>query len=102
MGYDQKPSHDNQGLLQRFLTDEDFADEVTRDLKQLIENLNLVSEKLDRGDGTLSQIINDPQLYDAMNDIVVGINESKLLRWLVRNRQKAGIEKRFHEQGGER
>ncbi len=93
--------HANQGLLQRFLNDEDFADEVTRDLKQLIENLNLVSEKLDRGDGALGQIINDPHLYQAMDDIVVGINESKLLRWLIRNRQKSGIEKRFQEQGGD-
>ena len=92
--------HDRQGLLQRFFNDEDFADEVTGNLKQLIENLNLVSEKLDRGDGALGQIINDPHLYQAMNDIVVGINESKLLRWLIRNRQKTGIERRFREQGG--
>ena len=93
--------HDRQGLLQRFFNDEDFADEVTGNLKQLIENLNLVSEKLDRGDGALGQIINDPHLYQAMNDIVVGINESKLLRWLIRNRQKTGIERRFREQGGD-
>lgn len=90
--------HDNEGLLQRFLTDETFADEVSRDLRQLIENLNTISEKLDRGDGSAAQILNDPQLYQAMNDIVVGIDESKLLRWLVRNRQKAGIEKRYRDE----
>lgn len=93
--------HDNQGLLQRFLTDEAFADEVSRDLKELISNLNLVSGKLERGDGSVGQLINDPHLYQAMDDIVVGINESKLLRWLMRNRQKAGIEKRFDEAGGD-
>jgi hypothetical protein len=26
-----------------------------------------------------------------------GINESRLLRWLIRNRQQAGIEKRYDE-----
>lgn len=93
--------HDNEGLFQRFLSDEAFADEITKNLKELIENLNLVSGKLEKGEGTLGQIINDPHLYQAMNDIVVGINESKLLRWLIRNRQKTGIEKRFDEAGGD-
>jgi len=93
--------HDNEGLLQRFLSDEAFAAEITGNLKELIENLNLVSGKLEAGDGTLGLMISDPELYQAMDDIVVGINESKLLRWLVRNRQKAGIEKRFDAEGGD-
>ena len=36
-------------------------------------------------------------LYDAINDILVGIDESRLLRWLVRDRQKAGIKDRYEE-----
>ena len=30
-----------------------------------------------------------------MNDIIVGVDESAMLRWLVRNRQKKGIEERY-------
>ena len=30
--------------------------------------------------------------------VVVGIDESRLLRWLVRNRQQAGIRKRYREE----
>ena len=93
--------HDNQGLLQRFLTDTAYAEEVGDDLKELIRNLNLVSARLERGEGSLGQVLNDPHLYQAMDDIVVGINESKLLRWLIRNRQKAGIERRFDEAQGD-
>ncbi len=93
--------HDNEGLLQRFLTDEAFAEEVSEDLKQLVRNLNLVSSKLEQGEGSLGQILNDPHLYQAMDDIVVGINESKLLRWLIRNRQKTGIKKRFDDVDGD-
>ncbi len=55
------------------------------------DQLNEISVKLDRGDGTAAKLINDPQVYDAVNDIVIGVNESRLLRWLIRNRQKAGI-----------
>ena len=44
-----------------------------------------------------AQIINDPQLYQAMKDIVVGIDESAILRRLIRNRQKKGIEVRLEQ-----
>ena len=31
------------------------------------------------------------------NDVIVGVHESKFLRWLVRDRQKSGIKKRYDE-----
>ena len=43
-------------------------------------------------------LIDDPSVYEAINDVIVGIDESKLLRWLVRNRQKTGIKKRYSEE----
>ena len=36
--------------------------------------------------------------FDAANRLVVGIDESKLLRWLIRNRQRAGIKKQYDEE----
>ncbi len=88
---------DGDGLIAKLATDPEFAEQVSRELKQLVGNLNAISEKLNRGDGTLGMFINDPHLYEAIDDIVVGINESKLLRWLIRNRQKKGIETRYEE-----
>jgi phospholipid/cholesterol/gamma-HCH transport system substrate-binding protein len=87
-------------LLARLLSDEAYGAEVAAELKSLIENLNSIAAKLDRGEGSLGAMINDPQVYQALNDTLVGINESPLLRWLVRNRQQAGIEKRYREEGG--
>jgi hypothetical protein len=40
-------------------------------------------------------LINDPAVYESINDILIGINESQMLRWLIRNRQQKGIEKRY-------
>lgn len=82
-------------LLYRLLNDEDLGVEMTEDLKALLENLRRVSEKIEGGDGTIGKLIEDPQVYESVNDILVGVNESKLLRWLVRNRQKKGIEVRY-------
>ncbi|MGB5293530.1 MAG: MlaD family protein, partial [Thermoanaerobaculia bacterium] len=86
-----------EGLLPAMLNDEEMSRQIFGDLQQLLENLNLVSEKLANGDGTLGRLIEDPEIYEALNDIVVGVDESKMLRWLVRNRQKSGIKERYDD-----
>ena len=88
---------DGDGLLQRLLTDEAFAQSMSDDLEKLLDNLRAVSEQVAHGEGSLGQLIRDPDLYQAIDDVVVGVDESKFLRWLIRNRQKAGIKKRYQE-----
>jgi hypothetical protein len=51
---------------------------------------------VNRGEGTAGKFVSDPSVYESVNDILIGINESKLLRWLIRNRQEKGIEKRYN------
>ena len=87
-----------EGLLSTMLFDKEYGAEVRQDIQQMIMNLRVLSDRLEQGDGTLGQLINDPQVYEAMNDIIVGIDESKMLRWLVRNRQKSGIQVRYEDQ----
>ena len=56
-------------------------------------------DKLDRATGPSSiENVNDPAVFEAVNDILVGVNDSKLLRWLVRRNQKKGIKKRYREE----
>ena len=89
------------GLLPRLMKDEELANELETELRSLLKNLNEATEKLNRGDGTAAKLLNDPEVYDAISDILVGINESRMLRWLIRNRQKAGIRERYEDaQGG--
>lgn len=83
------------GLLGRMIKDEDFAHQLTDELQQLLQNLRVVSDRIAQSEGTLGLLISDPQVYEAMNDIIVGVDESSMLRWLVRNRQKKGIEERY-------
>jgi hypothetical protein len=53
--------------------------------------------KINTGEGTAGKLITDPSMYESINDILIGINESKLLRWLIRSRQQVGIERRVEE-----
>ena len=90
----------SNGLVDRLLTDEGMGERVSRDLEGIVSNLHQVAEKLNRGEGSAAKLINDPNIYDAVNDIIVGIDESPLLRWLVRSRQKKGIQKRYEDEAG--
>jgi phospholipid/cholesterol/gamma-HCH transport system substrate-binding protein len=86
---------EGEGLLHKLLGDEEYGRKISTDLNDLVENLKRLSEKLDGGNGTLGQFLENPEAYEALNDVLVGINESKTLRWLIRNRQKKGIKKRY-------
>ncbi len=88
---------DGEGLLPTLINDPEFGRQVASDLRQLTTNLKRVSDKLESGDGTVAQLINDPDAYQALTDILVGVNENKFLRWLVRGRQKKGIKERYQE-----
>ena len=90
----------NDSVANRLLTDEGMGQRVGRDLEAIVHDLASVAAKLDRGGGAAGMLINDPRIYDAVNDIVVGVNESRMLRWLIRSRQKKGIKARYEAAGG--
>lgn len=84
-----------EGLLPRLINDREYGDQTLREFQGLVSQLNDAARKVSEGEGTAGRLISDPSLYEAINDIVIGINESKLLRWFVRNRQQKGIETRY-------
>lgn len=86
-----------KGALPTLLHDEAFSREFTGNLRNLSRRLDSIARKLDEGQGTVGKLINDPAIFDAANHLVVGIDESRLLRWLIRDRQRSGIRKRYRE-----
>ena len=92
-----KDLSEGKGTIPRLVKDEQFSKEFLGDLQKLSRHLANVAAKLDSTDGTAGRLIADPSVYEAIDDILVGVNESKFLRWLIRDRQKSGIEKRYNE-----
>ncbi len=86
------------GLLPRLVYDEEYGRQVTGKVQEIVDRLSEASRKLTQGQGTASMLLNDPQIYDAVNDVIIGVNESRILRWLIRNRQKKGIERRYKDE----
>jgi phospholipid/cholesterol/gamma-HCH transport system substrate-binding protein len=89
-------AQNGQGLVPRLFNDKAYADQAMLQFSQLVGQLNLAVQKLNTGEGTAGKLISDPSVYESINDILIGINESKMLRWLIRNRQEKGIEKRVN------
>lgn len=87
-----------EGLVPRLLNDKAYGDQALTEFSALVKQLNEVVSKINNGGGTAGKLISDPSMYESINDILIGINESKLLRWLIRSRQQSGIEKRVQEQ----
>jgi phospholipid/cholesterol/gamma-HCH transport system substrate-binding protein len=85
------------GALPILIRDERFGREFTQNLRSFSQHLDSVARKLDDGTGTAGKLINDPAIFDAARHLVVGVDESKTLRWLIRNRQKAGIRKEYND-----
>lgn len=84
-----------QGLVPRLMNDKAYADQALTEFTGLVHQLSDTVAKVNRGEGTAGKLISDPSVYESVNDILIGINESKLLRWLIRNRQQSGIQKRY-------
>ena len=89
---------DGDSLAGRLLHDEAWGRELTDELRGFVVALRRVAEKLDQGDGTAARLLNDPSAYEALDDILIGIDESRLLRWLIRNRQGKGIASRYRRE----
>ena len=89
---------EGQGLVPRLMNDKEYGDQALAEFTLLVSQLNETVRKINSGEGTAGRLVSDPSMYESVNDILVGINESRLLRWLIRNRQQQGIEQRYDEQ----
>jgi hypothetical protein len=68
-----------------------YGEEVAGDLGATLDSLAEITDKLNRGEGTLGALLNDRSLYDGADEIVSGVNDSKFARWLLRHYRKKGI-----------
>lgn len=59
-------------------------------VKESIEHLNSVLAKLDRGDGTLGALINDPSLHDRLKAIIGADNHKQAVQSLIRTSIQKG------------
>jgi phospholipid/cholesterol/gamma-HCH transport system substrate-binding protein len=78
------------GLASKLIYDDEFGREMTANLKRSSASMASILEKVDRGEGTLGGLVNDPTVYQGLQDIVSGVKGSKLGTGFLRHYQKKG------------
>lgn len=64
---------------------------TSRELEATLKNLRSITQKLDEGQGSAGAFINDPSIYNDLNNLIGGANRNRILRNLIRQSiQKGG------------
>lgn len=93
-------SGDSEALAAKLLHDQEYGRKIAQELETTLTNLREIAEKINRGDGSVSRLINDQTLARGIESIVIGVNDSRFLSWLIQNRRKKGEEVREKEPAG--
>jgi len=75
-------------LFEGFAQTGENAAIISEKLKSSADSLNSILKKIDRGQGTVGALINDPQLYDDVKNLLGGVSRNRVLRNIVRQTVK--------------
>ena len=77
-------------LMGKMINDEAYGDSVTQDLKTAVHEIAGIAAKLNSGKGSAGLFINDPSVYEGLQHVILGMEKSRMTRWIIQNRRKAG------------
>src|SRR2546428_621808 len=89
-----------RGLIGRLMNDEAYADALLRKIDGATGHADSILRKVDSGKGTIGGLVNDPEVYQGLKDVVAGIQKSRVGKGLVRHYGKKGAKDRGDEEGG--
>jgi phospholipid/cholesterol/gamma-HCH transport system substrate-binding protein len=72
-----------KGLLHAILYDPEGG-KVVDNLASTAKSINSIVDKVDRGEGTLGALVNDPTVYDDLKVILGGAKHSTIIKGLIR------------------
>jgi phospholipid/cholesterol/gamma-HCH transport system substrate-binding protein len=61
-------------LQETMATIDKVTQEITPGVTNTVKSVNSIATKIDKGEGTIGKLINDPQTHDNLNKAIVGIN----------------------------
>lgn len=91
-GYIERMST-SRGLVYRLMEDEAYGERVSQNIEKATYHLASILEKIDEGDGSAAMIVNDPQLYQGLYEVVYGIQHSGITKWFIQAKRRKGAEK---------
>jgi hypothetical protein len=81
---------DGHGLAGRVLSDDELADRILGDLSRITAGMKEITDKINGGKGTLGGFVNDPQMYQDLQNVVRGVQKSRFLSRMIRHYREKG------------
>ena len=81
---------EGRGVVGRLMADEKYAGEVMENIRKISADLAAITDKLNKGDGSAGALINDPQLYEDLKSVVRGVQDSRMMKGVIRHYRKKG------------
>lgn len=75
---------EGEGVLHSLIYDELTEQDVVLEALEAGSRLNSILAKIDRGEGTVGLLLNDPTLYEDLKQLVGGAQRSAVVRTLIR------------------
>jgi len=85
---------DKNTVAGKIINDQEYGTSIMKDLQSAAHSIASITAKIDSGKGTLGGLVNDPQVYLGLRDVILGVEKSSLLKWIINNRKKAGEQER--------
>ncbi len=83
-----------RGLIGRLMNDQAYADGLLKKIDGAAGHADSILRKVDGGKGTIGGLVNDPEIYQGLRDVVGGIQKSRVGKGLVRHYGKKGAKER--------
>jgi phospholipid/cholesterol/gamma-HCH transport system substrate-binding protein len=88
----------HEGFLPALIEDSSEGREMAANFHATLHSLASILDKLDRGEGSAGVFLNDPALYQAMEDIVGAVSESGPTKWFLRKKRRKGERQRVKQE----
>jgi phospholipid/cholesterol/gamma-HCH transport system substrate-binding protein len=75
---------EGEGILHTLIYDRPTDQDIVMEALQAGARLNSILAKVDRGEGTLGLLLNDPTLYDDLKTLLGGAQRSAIVRTMIR------------------
>jgi len=86
-----------RGLIGRLMND--YADSLLKKIDGAAGHADSILRKVDGGKGTIGGLVNDPEVYEGLKDVVAGVQKSRVGKGLVRHYGKKGAKEREGDEG---
>lgn len=87
-----------RGAAGRLIADEAWSEKVLGDIEASTAALRRILDKIDGGQGTAGAFVNDPGIYQDLQDVLRGIKKSKLATGAVRHYREKGEKQRIEDE----